>query len=825
MRISFPTFILLFTIISAFNTTSSARVVYKSHRFPYRLPFNENLIGYSFDINDDGLLDLYTQSYFNRFFLNTGNGGFDLFSPTEREVRRIVCEDMNQDGTQDFVIVAGNSQLYILEHDGEMNFTEVSLQDIPVNLVYAGDFTSDGLPDLLTYYGGNYPTLMLWENTGNLQFTREIVMTGNNTPKYLELVDFNFDQILDFVCYADSSTLSWWEGSGSGEFTEHTIVDTLSNTRGSISFDVDHDGDTDIFTCYHDFEGLILYKWLNSGDDEFFTPEFVDTTYVPIDPGLISTFQRFKLADMDGDNNLDLLVGNHRWSDWGISIGNLAIYSFDQFGEVVNKDVIVHDGVEFAFTGNINNRRGTDIFCTMPGWNTLVNYIAWFEGTETDYSKRNLQSHHKYNYLPALIDYDDDGDLDILNHNGMGGYRNPLNNLVLRLNNGRGGFDSPMVLNDSIGRVSKISIIDFDTDGDTDFFTSNGPQIYFWENISAGEYEQNEIGLSVAPIELTDLDQDGDFDIIGRANPDGEGYGLVWWEQMVSGELSEPQMLCRDTWNAEGFIAFDIDFDGDVDVMSSFRHNFFWYRQLEPLQFEIVFYDEFPGLHYPSFNVAVADIDYDGDIDIYNQGNLFLNEGEGEFRIIEINPYQEELHVSGAAEIVDLDRDGDLDLIGKYAEAVAWYENDGNLNFETHILDNDKLKSVVVGNIDTDPEVEIIGVSGYTPGILIYDVNPQVNVSEKISKNIPNDLLLTPPYPNPFNSTLRATFTLPQKGDVSIHLFDILGRDVGKVVQGTFQPGKHHFYLDAKGLASGTYFLRAETENGLQTSQKVILLR
>lgn len=64
-------------------------------------------------------------------------------------------------------------------------------------------------------------------------------------------------------------------------------------------------------------------------------------------------------------------------------------------------------------------------------------------------------------------------------------------------------------------------------------------------------------------------------------------------------------------------------------------------------------------------------------------------------------------------------------------------------------------------------------------------------------------------YPNPFNPTTSVEFSLPETADVSIEIFDMLGRAVMQTPVTTFQAGSDHaIQIDASSLSSGTYVYR-----------------
>ncbi|MCA0446607.1 MAG: T9SS type A sorting domain-containing protein [Bacteroidetes bacterium] len=82
---------------------------------------------------------------------------------------------------------------------------------------------------------------------------------------------------------------------------------------------------------------------------------------------------------------------------------------------------------------------------------------------------------------------------------------------------------------------------------------------------------------------------------------------------------------------------------------------------------------------------------------------------------------------------------------------------------------------------------------------------------------------LSPNYPNPFNPETTVGFSLPKKGTVILTVFDLLGRDVQKVLNREFSAGYHAVNLNAGNLASGSYFLRLEFEGKTITRQITVL--
>ncbi|MEJ2637091.1 MAG: T9SS type A sorting domain-containing protein [Calditrichia bacterium] len=89
---------------------------------------------------------------------------------------------------------------------------------------------------------------------------------------------------------------------------------------------------------------------------------------------------------------------------------------------------------------------------------------------------------------------------------------------------------------------------------------------------------------------------------------------------------------------------------------------------------------------------------------------------------------------------------------------------------------------------------------------------------------IPQGYMLEQNYPNPFNPTTTITYSLPIAGQVSIKVFDVLGRQVKTLVDGSEKAGSHQVQLDAGNLASGVYFYRMEASN-ISMTKKMLLMR
>ncbi len=88
----------------------------------------------------------------------------------------------------------------------------------------------------------------------------------------------------------------------------------------------------------------------------------------------------------------------------------------------------------------------------------------------------------------------------------------------------------------------------------------------------------------------------------------------------------------------------------------------------------------------------------------------------------------------------------------------------------------------------------------------------------------PGSIVLHQNYPNPFNPNTAIKFTVPEKSNLRISIYDLLGREVRTLVNGRMEAGE--FKVDWNGkdnsghpLSSGTFFCKLESKS-LVTGQK-----
>ena len=118
--------------------------------------------------------------------------------------------------------------------------------------------------------------------------------------------------------------------------------------------------------------------------------------------------------------------------------------------------------------------------------------------------------------------------------------------------------------------------------------------------------------------------------------------------------------------------------------------------------------------------------------------------------------------------------------------------------------------------------------SNHNKRTLAFFRNHMDQLSIDSNKNFPDDFVLYPAYPNPFNPTTMIRFNI-SVGDANLRplqltLYDITGRLVETLINQQLEPGVHEIQWDAKNLPSGLYFIQLQSGTKIQT-QKLILLK
>ncbi len=475
------------------------------------------------------------------YFENAGNSVFDVASPqllsTSIDIEgndyyRATPQfaDIDGDGNDDLIFGNDNGVMHFFKGDGANNFNEQTgtwdpvlktgnpFDAFPGYLAETApsfiDLDSDGDLDLVLGFGGSYkysgPQVLAYlENQGNAVFEIQEDLSnpfdgtdlGSNAVPFFVDADDNGD--LDVIIggkynpgeYNATSRVVFLKNTGDAfkEASEaenpfFSIIAEASDGTAPNAVNLDGDPDLEV-VAGSNFNGVQYF-------------DKVDGTYEKIEPegnplsGLVAgDYERFTFGDLDGDGDLDAFIG-----------GELA---------PPNQRKVVY----LKNTGSASN----PVFTPLTGAENPLDAVQ----------------HSDYGAVPILVDIDNDGDLDaIITENGYvsdyggdvfffentGSPTNPV--FTERTTHAFQNLDFPY--------NPQLTFVDFDKDGDVDFFLGglDGQINYYVNSNPAPTAAINPSTLSysfgsgpiVIDANLTLADTDGD--LIARAEVSIQNYQM-----------------------------------------------------------------------------------------------------------------------------------------------------------------------------------------------------------------------------------------------------------------------------------------------------------
>ncbi|MBS1493879.1 MAG: T9SS type A sorting domain-containing protein [Bacteroidetes bacterium] len=106
--------------------------------------------------------------------------------------------------------------------------------------------------------------------------------------------------------------------------------------------------------------------------------------------------------------------------------------------------------------------------------------------------------------------------------------------------------------------------------------------------------------------------------------------------------------------------------------------------------------------------------------------------------------------------------------------------------------------------------------------VLEYD-NPLVSVTQT-GKNVPEKFTLMQNYPNPFNPSTKINYELPVSNNVTLRVYDMMGREVYELVNANQSAGSYSVSFDASKLSSGVYYYKL-TAGDFTETKKMLLVK
>lgn len=594
---------------------------------------------------------------------------------------------------------------------------------------------------------GQETRIAVWRNTGTGSFQAAQFFQAGSNPRGLVVGDFNGDGFQDVLCAngMGAGTIALLRhngvtGSGAG-FLAPTFTNVGANAMRVAAGDVDRDGDLDVVVGRSDLLGGAngIHVLLNNGAGQFTQSQ----TFTSV-PGAYRQSYAVHLADLDGDGWLDLLTGgavNASTTNGVVAIRrnvagtfgapqsiDLEPWSFTVYdirtADVTNDgwlDIIATTPSGRAVDGwNLvpssgNGNFGTVIFRTAAKWtyeaigadldgdnDRDVVTLAYDSSVITVHKNQNgafpLPTQYSVGTLLRRLrsgDLDLDGDADLVSVGDSGRF-------ILR-NNGQGVFSLqsislPFTPND-------MRLFDMNNDGYLDLVVSSGAPPYDFAvalNNGQGSFLPaviTRVGANQAgEIGAWDLDNDGFRDIAltePGSGPGGQQPRIFLFRNLGNGTSFTFAGVLVGFGLPFGIDAGDLDHDGNFDLVSNTSLGLTIFRGNGNLTF-----DPPEPIGEEGYPFQLADINSDSHLDLVYElpqdsfGTVsvgaMLGFGDGSFDLpFEIdgpNGLESAFQISNDVDVVDVDGDGELDIVltNNAPNDVSVFRGNGDGTFQPH---------------------------------------------------------------------------------------------------------------------------------------------
>ncbi|MEM6698031.1 MAG: T9SS type A sorting domain-containing protein, partial [Bacteroidota bacterium] len=229
--------------------------------------------------------------------------------------------NVDGDGDLDLIVGVENGTIAYFQNDDSNNFIQQTASSNPFDGIDVGSYAIpqlvnvDGDGDLDLVVGVENGTIAYFQNDGSNNFTQQ---TASNNPfdgidvgyhSSPQLVNVDGDGDLDLIVGEYYGTIQYYQNDGSNNFIQQTAsnnpFDGIDVGDYSSPQLVNVDGDSDLDLIIGEVDGTILY-YQNDGSNNFIQQTGSNNPFENID---VTSFASPQLIDVDGDSDLDLIVG------------------------------------------------------------------------------------------------------------------------------------------------------------------------------------------------------------------------------------------------------------------------------------------------------------------------------------------------------------------------------------------------------------------------------------------------------------------------------------------------------------------------------------
>ena len=492
--------------------------------------------------------------------------------------------------------------------------------------------------------------------TAGQSFNDHHVITTGSMPSHansMEIVDLNGDGEKDILaCTSLGKYIYYLENKGNQEFEVlHEFEYDLYELNEIGSGDLNNDGLVDLVYSRYDYSSqLAWYK--NLGDNEFSQGGVL---YSVPSPGWRSV--SFLVTELNGDGVDDVIIlsanTDHNDLLYRLNMGD---------GAFLSTVSVLDTGIVVSYSCNDIDQDGdNDIIYATKSPSRLIAAIN--DGTG-DFSEQITLCANNQSYIYQMLVFDTDGD----NDDDILGFASN-DSISLFINEGDLLFTPIHMANDSIFTRIGMQVIDFDNDGDLDIMNS---YMAFLENVGNNRFEFKidvDFPFYLGDYKICDLNNNDDEDIVfgfltGAIGyiPDASPENLFNWRTLTS-QLLTPQSPDYQNINDDPY--------PDICLLDLYYKYVFYLNNGSGQFIDTLTMDR---LHKSTDGTAFYDVNDDGFCDIisygdfessnFNDGSHFKlaqNNGDHTFSKINIDDFNN-FH-NKQAKFIDYDGDGRLNAI------------------------------------------------------------------------------------------------------------------------------------------------------------------
>ena len=510
--------------------------------------------------------------------------------------------DLDNDGDLDGLVVGTGPGVLAYLNDGlyTYEFPRLIHADPDTWAAAFGDLNGDGLGDLVCVSGDwlDDQQLVVVLQTAPFLFQSIAIDSVTDSPGPLApyLVDLDEDGDIDILWPTSDTPVHL--NIGDGTFLTGA---PLSGDAGTLIEFGDLDGNGTLDLLQPSSNGLDWFPGL--GDGTFALPQNLIG-----DPG--DPMTDMKLADMDGDQDLDLVLCQGNWSP-----GFIRLYLNDGtggYGAPVDLFGGITDLNYHILVADLDGDGDQDLVTDEPlgqrlyrnlGNGTFDSGEGLFEGGYSGASYR------------TAVDVDLDGDLDIT-----------AADLRIGINNGTGVMRMEKKL--TYHPFAGTRTADMDGDGDMDIATITRDWLRNEDGVIDGWVAVNDTSSGTMD-EVHDVDLDGDMDMITLFGQDGNGY-LQVLNNDGNGYFQPDTTYLITPYAGSHFAMGDLDQDGDLDaVLEPTQNEVAWFRNNGSMA--LTYAGPISDQYETVFTVQVLDVTGDGllDVLVYRTDSTSISVGTG----------------------------------------------------------------------------------------------------------------------------------------------------------------------------------------------------